>query len=78
MDSARSPLRSALDYLGFMVYATIVGGGPPDRETAEAAHPRNRLPAGERPRLTIVPPSEPAAGTSPEPAVSDDRYSNAA
>lgn len=77
MDSARSPLRSALDYLGFMVYATIVGGGLPDRETADAAHPRNHLaPSGqERPRLTIVPSEKAPAIT---PAVSDDRYSNAA
>lgn len=78
MDSARSPLRSVLDYLGFIVYATIVGGSLPDREVAEAAHPRNQLAIAERPRLTIVPPSETIPEITPAPVVFPDRYSNAA
>jgi len=78
MDSARRPLRSVLDYLGFMVYATIVGGGLPDREVAEAAHPRNQLAITERSRLTIVPPSETAPEITSGPVVFPDRYSNAA
>jgi hypothetical protein len=80
MDSARTPLRSVFDYLGFMVYATIVGWGLPDREAADAAHPRNHVGAAEpeQPLLTLVPPSEMADEVTPVPVASDERFSNAA
>ena len=58
MDSADHAFRSAFDYLGFLVYATIVGGGLPPQEVLEAAHPRNlRLAQGAdrgRPHLRVV------------------------
>ena len=78
MEGAYSPLRAALDYLGFMVYATIVGGGLPDRETADAGHPRHQLATARRPALTLVPAPDIAAAPASPAAVTDDRDSNAA
>lgn len=82
MDRTRSPLRAVFDYVGFMVYATIVGWGLPERDVAEAAHPRHLFGFAEadRPRLAIVPVSVPEAlpEVSPATLASDDTYMNAA
>lgn len=79
MDNARSPLRSVLDYVGFLVYATIVGGGLPDREAVDAAHPRNHLSlVAEHPQLTVVARTEREPELRDTAAFPENRSSNAA